>query len=204
MTVAILQSGESRMVVDLSPLAQLSEADFVALCAANPELRLERGPQGEIVIVPPEGGESGYRVQAIGAMLYNWAVANGEGIVFGSSTGFQLPDGLTRSPDAAWVRRERLAALSVEEKRRFLPLAPDFVIEVRSPTDRPSDLEAKMLAYTEAGERLGWFIDPESRTVQVYRPGQLVERVVEPASIAADPELPGFVLDLANVWRPDF
>jgi len=204
MTFAILQSAESRMVVDLSPVAPLSEADFIALCAANPELRLERGPDGEVVIMSPEGGHSGFRGQAIGAMLYNWAMADGQGVAFGSSTGFQLVDGSIRSPDAAWVRRDRLAGLSADQKQRFLPLAPDLVIEVRSPTDRLPELEAKMNAYAAAGVRLGWLIDPETRIVEVYRPGQPVERREEPASIAADPELPGFVLDLERIWRPDF
>ena len=204
MTVAILQSADSRMVVNLLPLAALSEEDFLAMCAANPELRLERDAQGEVLIMPPEGGESGYRGQTVGSALYNWAVTNGEGIAFGSSTGFQLPDGAIRSPDAAWVRRERLAALSAEDKRRFLPLAPDFVIEVRSPSDRLSDLQDKMTAYAAAGVRLGWLIDPESRTVQVVRPDEPVTLLTAPGRIAGDPELPGFTLDLAKVWQPDF
>ncbi len=204
MTVAILQSADSRMVVNLLPLAALSEEDFLAMCAANPELRLERDARGEVLIMPPEGGESGYRGQAVGAALYNWAVANGEGVAFGSSTGFQLPDGATRSPDAAWVRRERLAALSAEDKRRFLPLAPDFVIEVRSPTDRLAELQDKMAAYAAVGVRLGWLIDPETRTVQVYRPHRPVATATAPAAISADPELPGFSLELAKVWQPDF
>lgn len=204
MTVAILQSADSRMVVNLLPLAALSDGDFIAMCAANPELRLERNTQGEVLIMPPEGGESGYRGQTVGASLYNWAALNGEGIAFGSSTGFQLPDGATRSPDAAWVRRERLAVLSAEDKRRFLPLAPDFVIEVRSPTDRLPELEAKMAAYMAVGVRLGWLIDPDTRTVQVYRPHQPVAILTAPAQITGDPELPGFTLNLAKVWQPDF
>ncbi len=204
MSVAILPSADKRRSARPHPLPASSDDAFLAQCLANPELRLERSAQGEVLIMPPEGGESGYRGQTVGALLYNWALADGNGLAFGSSTGFRLPDGSIRSPDAAWVRRDRLAMLSAEEKRGFLPLAPDFVIEIRSPTDRLPDLEAKMAAYAAVGVPLGWLIDPESRRVQVYRPQQPPVVMTDIEQIAADPELPGFVLNLIKLWQPDF
>lgn len=204
MSVAILPSADNQRIISPVPPRTPSDDPFLALCRANPELRLEQSAQGEVLIMPPEGGESGYRGQTVGALLYNWAQADGSGLAFGSSTGFRLPDGSTRSPDAAWVRRDRLAMLSAQEKRGFLPLAPDFVVEIRSPSDRLPDLEAKMAAYRAVGVRLGWLIDPESRTVHVYRPQQPPVLVADGEAIAAEPELPGFVLSLAQVWQPDF
>lgn len=155
MTIAILQAPDLRLEVDLFPMADLSEDDFVALCQANPEVRFERSATGEILIMPLEGGETGHRGQTIGVALYLWAERDGRGTTFGSSTGFRLPDGATRSPDAAWVRFSRLAALTPEQKRQFLPLCPDFVIGVRSPSDRLDDLREKMDEYIACGAVLG-------------------------------------------------
>lgn len=202
MTVAVVQGAEMHLEIDLRPLPDLSEREFVALCAANPDLRFERTSQGDILIMPPAGGESGFRNLGIGAALYAWSRADGSGAAFDSSTGFRLPNGATRSPDAAWLRRVRLEGLTPEEKRRFLPLCPDFVIELRSPIDRLVDLQAKMEEYLANGLRLGWLIDPDTRVVAVYRPTQPVERLDHPARIAGDPELPGFELDLGEVWEP--
>ena len=204
MTIAILQAPDIRLEVDLRPIPDLSEADFVMLCQANPELRLERTAKGEILIMPPEGGESGYRGQTVGSQLFNWAKRDGRGVVFGSSTGFRLPNGATRSPDAAWVLRSRLSLLSPEQKREFLPLCPDVAIEVRSPTDRMPDLREKMDEYIANGMQLGWLIDPDTRTVYVYRPGLPVEQIDHPPRLASDPELPGLVLELGDVWEPGF
>ncbi len=204
MTMAVVRAGEGPLEIDLRPLSDLTEGDFLALCAANPELRLERTAEGDVVIMSPEGGESGFRNYDIGGQLYVWATADGHGAGFGPSTGFRLPNGATRSPDAAWVRRERLAALSPAEKRLFLPLCPDFVVELRSPTDRARDLRDKMEEYVANGARLGWLIDPERGVVSVYRPGQPVEDLQRPDCVDASPELPGFVLDLSRVWEPGF
>ncbi len=204
MTIAILHAPDLRLEVDLFPIADLSEADFVALCQANPELRFERGAKGEILIMPPEGGESGHRGQTVGVALALWAERDGRGTTFGSSTGFRLPDGATRSPDAAWVRYSRLAALTPEQRRQFLPLCPDFVIEVRSPSDRLDDLHAKMVEYMANGAELGWLIDPDTRTVHIYRPNEPIDVHEQPTSISGDPELPGFVLPLQGVWVPRF
>ena len=201
MTIAILPCAEGRLVLNLSPWPDLSDEDFFQLCGANPDLRLERTAEGEIVIMAPAGWETGHRNSRISRALEDWAERDGSGLASDSSAGFQLPDGAVLGPDAAWIRRERLVGLSAEQRERFLPLAPDFVIELRSPSDRPRDLEAKMAAYMANGVRLGWLIDPYERTVTLYRPDQEPRRLANPAQVAGDPELPGFVLEMEGIWR---
>jgi Uma2 family endonuclease len=137
-------------------------------------------------------------------LLTQWAWQDGTGVTFGSSGGFILPNGAMRAPDAAWVLRSRLAPLSAEQKQKFLPLCPDFVVEIRSPSGRLSTAQAKMQEYIDNGARLGWLIDPFSCVVYVYRPNQPVERLENPAAISGDPVLPGFVLDLQRIWEPGF
>jgi len=200
-TIAILPCAEGRPTLNLSPWPDLSEEDFFQLCAANPDLRPERTAEGEIVIMAPAGGASGNRNFNIVGALFAWAQRDGRGKGFDSLTGFRLPNSAVLGPDAAWVRRERLAALSAEQLERFLPLAPDFVIELRSPSDRLPVVEAKMAEYVDNGVRLGWLIDPCERTVKVYRPGRDTEQLNAPERIVGDPELPGFMLDLAEVWK---
>jgi len=190
--------------LNLYPMPDVSEDEFFELCQANPELRLERTAKGEILIMPPEGGTSGHGNAVLISEVHGWAKRDASGVAFSSSAGFRLPNGATRSPDAAWVLRNRLAQLTDEEKRKFLPLGPDFVIELRSPTDRLRDLRDKMEEYIANGARLGWLIDPDTRTVYVYRPGQPAECLDNPSEVAGDPELPGFVLDLAEIWEPGF
>jgi len=201
MTIAILPCAEGRLTLNLSPWPDLSAEDFFQLCAANPDLRLERTAEGEIVIMAPASGDSGNRNFDIVGALYAWVKGDGSGYGFDSSTGFELPDGAVRAPDAAWVRRERLAGLAAAQRTRFLVLAPDFVIELRSPSDRPRQLEAKMAEYAANGVRLGWLIDPFARTVKVYRPGREPELLTGPERISGDPELPGFVLELEGIWK---
>jgi Uma2 family endonuclease len=154
--------------------------------------------------MPPEGGESSNRDTTFSTLLTLWAWQDGTGVTFGSSGGFILPNGAMRAPDAAWVLRSRLAPLTAEQKRKFLPLCPDFVVEIRSPSDRLSTAQAKMQEYLDNGARLGWLIDPDSRVVYVYRPSQPVERLDDPATISGDPVLLGLVLDLQKIWEPGF
>jgi Uma2 family endonuclease len=152
--------------------------------------------------MPPAGGRTSNRNIKIAARLELWAERDGTGEAFDSSGGFTLRNGALRAPDAAWVERARLEKLSSEEQERFLPLCPTFVIELRSPSDPLAAVESKMDEYLDSGARLGWLIDPIERRVHVYRPGVEVEILEQPASVAGDPELPGFVLELGAIWKP--
>ena len=169
-------------------------------CRANGDLRIERTAQGELIIMSPTGGETGRRNFAITGQLAAWVEHVGGGVGFDSSTGFILPNGAERSPDAAWVAQARWDALSSEERTKFVPLCPDFVIELRSSSDTIHDVEAKMSEYIECGARLGWLIDPEGKRICVYRPGGVVEVLDNPAVVSGEGVLPGFELDLARVW----
>lgn len=202
MTQIAIRSGPHPVSVQLGPRLRLDEEELFDLCRRNSELQIERTETGDLIVLTPAGGESSYKNARIVASLSIWAERNGGGVVFDSSGGFVLPNGAMRSPDAAWVARPRLAGLSAEQKRRFLPLCPDFVVELRSPADPLTDLLAKMEEYRDNGARLGWLIDPEELRVHVYRPGRAVETLVEPVEVSASPELPGFVLDLAPIWQP--
>jgi Uma2 family endonuclease len=179
---------------------RLTEDQFVRLCQENPDLRLELTAKGELVIMPPAGSETGWRNNEISYFLTAWAKQDGTGLVFDSSTGFTLPNGARRSPDASWVRRERWNALTHDQREGFAPLCPDFVIELRSPTDRLSVLQEKMQEYIDNGAHLGWLIDPIDKRVHVYRPGQPVETLDDPATLSGDPALPGFVLHVRELW----
>ena len=152
----------------------------------------------------PAGGETGARSGLLVAALYRWAEEDGTGVVFDSSTGFELPNGAVRAPDAAWVPRNRLARLSAREKQRFLPLCPDFVIELLSPSDSRAVAERKMEEYRANGARLGWLIDPARRQAAIYHTDGNVELLSEPDAVTADAVLPGFTLDLAAIWKPPF
>jgi Uma2 family endonuclease len=189
-------------ILRLAPAIEMTDDQFFALCQQNRDLRLERTAQGDIIVMPPTGFETGNRNSEITRQLCNWTKRDGTGMACDSSTGFTLPNGAARSPDAAWVRRERLTGFTTEQKRKFLSLCPDFVIELRSPSDRLEDVGAKMKEYIENGARLGWLIDPEARGVHVYRPSAEVEILRGVSEIAGEPELSGFVLDLREIWDP--
>ena len=187
----------------IRPAIELTDDEFFALCQINGDLRFERTSQGDIIIMAPAGAETGNRNSSITAQLYNWTKHDGTGAAFDSSTGFKLPNGADRSPDAAWIPRSRLATLTAEQKQKFLPLCPDFVIELLSPTDTLAATQAKMAEYLENGAQLGWLIDPEKRQIHVYRPRQAFVVLENVAEIAAGPELPGFVLELREIWEPN-
>jgi Uma2 family endonuclease len=183
---------------------------FEALVFANPDLRLERTSQGELIVNPPTGGESSSRNLSISGQLGNWCETHedlGEG--FDSSGGFILPNGATRSPDASWVSRARWEALTPKERKGFVPLCPDFVVELReaklsrreSASDSLSTLQAKMREYIDNGARLGWLIDPQNQRVEIYRQQAEVEILINPAELSGEDVLPGFVLNLRRVWR---
>jgi Uma2 family endonuclease len=188
--------------LELGSALQISDGELFELCVRNPELRIERTAEGDLTVMTPAGGTSGHRNAEIVSALGVWARRDGAGVVFDSSTGFLLPNGAMRAPDAAWILRSRLEPLSAEAKERFIPLTPDFVVELRSPSDRLADLERKLEEYRSQGARLGWLIDPQERRVHVYRPGRPPEVLDDPAEVSGDPELPGFLLDLEPIWAP--
>jgi Uma2 family endonuclease len=185
--------------INLDPLGILTDEAFYQLCQANPDIKFERSAQGELIIMSPTGGESGRRSANITIDLGLWNRQTGLGYTFDSSTCFRLPNGAERSPDAAWIARSRWEALSAEDRQKFPPIAPDFVVELRSATDSLVTLQAKMQEYQDNGVRLGWLINPQDQTVAVYRPGQEAEVLRSPQQIVGDPVLPHFVLDLAQI-----
>ncbi len=188
------------LTFNLNPILALSDAQFYELCAKNPELKIERTATGELVIMPPTGGETGKRNADINLELALWNRQSGLGVVFDSSTGFKLPNGANRSPDAAWIPKARWDALSSEQRQRFLPLCPDFVIELLSPSDIWEDLQAKMAEYKANGTRLGWLIDPETQRVAIYRSAQAVEVLEQPTTLSGESVLPNFSLTLETLW----
>ena len=188
------------IVMYLRPVIELTDDQFFEFCQINRDLRIERTAQGELLIMPPTGGETGERNAEITMQLRLWAKQDGTGATFDSSTGFVLPNEAARSPDAAWVARSRLTALTAEQRKKFLPLCPDFALELRSPTDSLTAVQAKMQEYLDTGARLGWLIDPEQRRVYVYRPQTPVEILENPEAVSGDPILPGFTLDLREIW----
>ena len=179
---------------------ELSEAQFDRLCRDNPDLRLELTAQKALVIMSPSGSKTGWRNARLTQRLANWAEQDGTGLAFDSSAGFTLPNGAKRGPDAAWLRRARWEALSEEAQESFAPLCPDFVVELRSPHDRLAMLQEKMVEYMDNGAPLGWLIDPPARRVFIYRPGQLVECLEDPAILSGAPLLPGFVFNVREIW----
>jgi Uma2 family endonuclease len=193
-------AGRSPLAVQLRPALALSAEQFFALAQLNRELRLELTAQGALIVMSPTGGETSRRNVKIVFQLESWAVRDGTGAVFDSSGGFILPNGATRSPDASWVSNARLAPLTTAQRERFPPLCPDVVIELRSPTDSLRALQEKMREYLDNGARLGWLLDPEEKRVYRYRPGVATEQLDAPETLAGDPVLPGFVLDLRAVW----
>lgn len=186
--------------INFNPIIKLTEDQFYQLCRANPDIKFERNAKGEIIIMSPTGGETGNRNAEIIIEFGVWNRQSQLGKLFDSSTGFQLPNGADRSPDVAWIKQERWDALTVEQKERFPPIAPDFVLELMSPGDRLQELQEKMREYIENGVQLGWLINRKSRQVEIYRPGQKVEILDNPATLSGEDVLPGFVLDLQIVW----
>jgi Uma2 family endonuclease len=188
------------LTIDLSPIVQLTRPEFYKLCAANPDMKLERSPQGELIVMSPTGGETGSRNSDITTELNLWNRQAKLGKCFDSSTGFSLPNGGDRSPDAAWIPIAKWDALTPEEKQGFLPLCPDFVIELLSPSDTWKQGQQKMAEYMENGCRLGWLIDPKNKRVAIYRQGKAIEILEAPTTLSGEDVLPGFVLNMQIIW----
>ena len=195
------------LTVKLDSLS-LSDEQFYQLCLTNRELRFERNQRGDLVIMSPTGGETSNRNVEISYQLQSWSRRTKIGIAFDSSGGFKLPNGAdrcqghgsSRTPDAAWLKREKWESLTLEQKQKFVPLCPDFVIELRSPSDELKPLREKMQEYQENGAQLGWLIDRQTRTIEIYRPGQAVEMLTNPETLSGETVLPNFVLELAPIW----
>ena len=179
----------------------VTQEQFAILAVANRDLKLERNARGELIVNPPTGWETGQRNLSISGQLYRWYEEyENLGKAFDSSTGFILPNGATRSPNASWVSQERWDALNAEQKGTFANICPDFVVELRSSSDKLESLQTKMKEYIDNGAKLGWLLDPQPRRVEIYRPGSAVEVLENPDSLSGGKVLPGFVLNLRRVW----
>ncbi|MEH2041142.1 Uma2 family endonuclease [Nostoc sp.] len=188
------------LTLNLNSVIKLTREQFYQLCEENPDLKLERNAEGELIIMPPTGGETGKSNSTINAQIWFWNDQNQLGEVFDSSTGFTLPSGADRSPDVSWVEKSRWDALTKEQKEKFIPLCPDFVIEILSPNDSLKKTQKKMQEYIENGCRLGWLINRKQQEVEIYRPGQDVEVLKFPQTISGENVLPGFVLNIQRIW----
>ncbi|MEG3918280.1 Uma2 family endonuclease [Microcoleus sp. T3_A4] len=177
----------------------LSDEQFFELCQHNRDYQFERTASGELIIMPPTGSETSKRNMDLSYQLQAWSRQHNLGVAFDSSGGFTLPNGADRSPDASWVKKERWDALTPEQKDSFAPLCPDFVVELRSRTDGLKKNQEKMQEYIDNGAKLGWLIDRQNRRVEIYRPGQDVEIIENPATLSGEDVLPGFVLNLEEI-----
>jgi Uma2 family endonuclease len=188
------------LIVDFKSVIELTDEQFYQICSSNPDVRFERNATGELIIRPPVGGESSNRNASLTAQVWIWNEQEKFGIAFDSSCGFKLPNGAERSPDASWVQLERWNALTWEQQTRFLPLSPDFVIELLSPSDSLKVTQKKMEEYKSNGVHLGWLINRKLRQVEIYRVGREVEVLDNPISLSGEDILPGFVLNLDAIW----
>lgn len=188
------------LTLNLNPIIKLTDEQFFQLCQENENIRLERTAKGELIIMSPAGGETGNSNAGLTAQTWIWNEQNKLGKVFDSSTGFKLPNGANRAPDAAWVTLERWNALTAEQKKKFPPICPDFVVELMSPSDSLKETQDKMKEYRDNGARLGWLINRKSRQVEIYRQGAEVELLSSPATLSGEDILPGFMLSLESIW----
>lgn len=202
MTVATTLVETNPIVLRMPPALAMDDDQFFEFCQVNRELRIERTAEGEIIVMPPTGSETGGRNFDLIAQFSVWVKRDSTGKGFDSSTGFKLPNGAERSLDVSWVKKDRWEALTPKQRKKFAPICPDFVIELRSPSDRLKTLENKMEEYIDNGALLGWLIDPNSRQVYIYRPGVEVEQLDNPATVKGDESvLPGFVLVMEEIWQ---
>ncbi|MBW4613491.1 MAG: Uma2 family endonuclease [Desmonostoc vinosum HA7617-LM4] len=188
------------IAIKLNSIIKLTDNQFYQLCRENPDVKFERNADGELLIMSPTGGETGNRNSEINADFVFWNRRTQLGICFDSSTCFKLPNGANRSPDVAWIRKDRWDALTPAEKEKFPPIAPDFVLELMSPSDSLRETQAKMREYIDNGVKLGWLINPQMRQVEIYRLGKPVEVLASPRELSGEDVLPGFILNLQILW----
>jgi Uma2 family endonuclease len=200
MTPTTLSTENTPLVLKMSPALEITDEQFFALCQLNRDYRIERSAKGELIVMPPTGSETGNRNAKLTQQLGNWTDDNGTGINFDSSTGFKLPNGADRSPDAAWMTLEKWNAIPPEKRIQFAPVCPDFVVEIRSPSDRLQPLQDKLQEYIDNGAKLGWLIDRKNRRVYLYRPQADVQCLENPTTVSGEPVLPGFILRMDVIW----
>lgn len=188
------------VVIKLHPATQMSDDQFFEFCQMNSEHQFERTAEGELVIMSPTGSESGERNFNLTVQFGIWVQKNGTGVGFDSSTGFTLPNGAVRSPDVAWIQKSRWEEIPLQQRKKFAPLCPDFVVELRSETDDLTMLQDKMQEYINNGAALGWLIDPIEKQVYVYRPEQPMQQLNDPVTLSGEAILPDFVLELDQIW----
>jgi Uma2 family endonuclease len=188
------------LTLNINSIIKLTKEQFYQLCEENPDLKLERNAQGELIIMPPTGGETGRSNVNLILQVASWNEQNQLGEVFDSSTGFTLPSGADRSPDVSWVEKSRWDALTTEQKERFIPLCPDFVIEILSPNDSLKKTQQKMQEYIENGCILGWLLNRKKQEVEISRPGKNVEVLKLPQSLSGENILPGLIVNLQKIW----
>ena len=185
----------------LKPAIALNDGQFFSLCQQNPDLKIERSRQGELIIMPPTGGETGRKNAELIADFIIWNRQAKLGVVFDSSTCFRLPNGGDRSPDVAWINKDRWEVLTPEQKSKFPPLCPDFVLELLSPSDNLATTQAKMQEYQASGLQLGWLLNPQDQQVEIYRANQTIEILSKPKELSGESVLTNFMLNLAWFWQ---
>ena len=188
------------ITVNFNSIIDISDEQFFQLCIRNSDIKFERNASGEIIVMPPTGGETGRRNVKLITQFAIWNDQTKLGEVFDSSTGYKLPNKANRSPDVSWIKQERWDSLTCEQREKFIPLAPDFALELVSPSDTLVNYEAKMREYLDNGVKLGWLINPEAKQVEIYRLGQDIDLLLSPQSISGEDILPGFVLDLTDIF----
>lgn len=200
MTQTISLTENIPLKLQMSPAIDMTDEQFFAFCQQNRDYRIERNATGEITIMPPTGSETGNRNFDLIVQLGIWTRQNGTGIGFDSSAGFTLPNGAMKSSDAAWIKLEKWQTLTREQQQKFAPICPDFIIELRSPSDNLQPLKDKLQEYIDNGVSLGWLIDRKNRKVYIYRPNSEVECLDNPATLSGESILPEFVLQLSTIW----
>jgi Uma2 family endonuclease len=185
--------------IQLHPVITMTDEQFFTLCQLNQDVQIERNATGELVLMSPTGSQSDRLNFEIIVQLGIWTKQDGTGVGFGSSGGFTLPNGAVRSPDAAWINKTRWEQIDLELRKKFAPICPDFIVELRSETDNLQVLQQKMTEYIENGTKLSWLIDPQQQKVYIYRPNSPVEELVKPSILSGEDVLSGFVLELKDL-----
>ena len=196
----LAQRDDAYIPPELIGVTRMTPGLFEQVCRKYRKLRLELTSTGELIVMPPTGAETGKQNADLTYQLMAWTRKDATGVCFGNTAGFTLPNNAVRSPDASWIRCERWDSLSQEQKNSFAPFCPDFVVELRSRTDRLPSLLAKMEEYMANGASLGWLIDPSQRRVYVYRTDRELEILEEPEVVSGDPLLRGFNLNMTQLW----